>query len=123
MQLQPATRTSKHPLGGISGDWRRRLIRFHAPLALASALILVLFLTLPDFDVGAYSVMNTRSGATLPQELGKDELQEMEEMHRGEGGAEGMEGTDGMDHGRGGSSEMNHGGTEPSGQEATPRER
>jgi hypothetical protein len=123
MRMQPATRTSKPPLGGTSGAWRRRLVRFHAPLALASSLILVVFLTLPGFDVGAYSVMNTRSGAALPQELGEDELQEMEEIHRGEGGAEGTEETDGMDHSGGRTGEMNHGGTEPSGEEANPNER
>src|SRR6266542_4483816 len=49
--MQPSTRSSKQPLGGSSGDWRHRLLRFHVPLALASALVLLLFMTLPLFDV------------------------------------------------------------------------
>lgn len=51
MSTQLATRSSQHPLGGTSGGWRHRLLRFHVPLALASALVLVLFMTLPAFDV------------------------------------------------------------------------
>jgi sulfoxide reductase heme-binding subunit YedZ len=66
--MQPATRSSKQPLGGRSGDWRHRLLRFHVPLALASALALVLFMTLPLFDATAHSV-DISSGA-FPQQRG-----------------------------------------------------
>lgn len=50
MSRQPATRSSSQPLGGTSGDWRRRLLRFHVPLALASAVVLVLWMSLPLFQ-------------------------------------------------------------------------
>lgn len=111
--MHTATRTSKHPLGGINGHWRHRLLRFHAPLAVACGLILALFVTLPRLDIGAFSVMDTRSGAAIPQKLDESDLQEMEEMHRDEGGSEVMDGMDGVDHsgGQGGSNGMNHGGS------------
>lgn len=52
--IQPATRSTNQPpgqpLGGSSGDWRYRLLRFHLPLALASAVAFVLFMGLPPFD-------------------------------------------------------------------------
>ena len=34
------------------GDWPRRLLRYHLPLAIASTVVLVLFMTLPAFDAG-----------------------------------------------------------------------
>jgi sulfoxide reductase heme-binding subunit YedZ len=64
--MQPATRSSKQPLGGRSGDWRHRLLRFHLPLALASALVLVLFMTLPLFDATGHSV--DISSSAFPQQ-------------------------------------------------------
>jgi methionine sulfoxide reductase heme-binding subunit len=50
MSTQPSTRTSNQPLGGASGDWHRRLLRFHLPLALASAVVIFLWMTLPLFQ-------------------------------------------------------------------------
>src|SRR5262245_12872292 len=47
--MQSATSSPNQPLGGSSGDWRHRLLRFHIPLALASAAVLVLFMSLPVF--------------------------------------------------------------------------
>jgi len=67
MSLQPATRRSNQPLGGSSGDWRRRLLLHYVPLALASAVVLVLFMTLPPFDTDEYPPGNIFSG-TFPQE-------------------------------------------------------
>ncbi len=67
--MQPATRSSNQPLK--SGDWRRRFLRYHVPLALASAVILVLFMTLPPFDPQAYPQMDMGSGAALPQRPGE----------------------------------------------------
>jgi methionine sulfoxide reductase heme-binding subunit len=63
--MQPATRSSNRPLKG--GDWRRRLLRHHVPLALASALVLVAFMTLPPFDPQAYPQTDMGSGAAFPQ--------------------------------------------------------
>jgi sulfoxide reductase heme-binding subunit YedZ len=64
--MQPASRSSNQPLGGSSGDWRHRLLRFHVPLALASALILVLFMTLPPFDPQAYPQSDMGSDRAFP---------------------------------------------------------
>jgi methionine sulfoxide reductase heme-binding subunit len=50
VSMQPATRSSNQPLGGASGGWHRRLLRFHLPLALASAVVIFLWMTLPLFQ-------------------------------------------------------------------------
>ncbi|MGH2588183.1 MAG: ferric reductase-like transmembrane domain-containing protein, partial [Dehalococcoidia bacterium] len=70
MTTQPATRLSDQPLGGSSGDWRHRLLFHHAPLALASAVVLVLFTTLPSFDANDYPPGDIFTG-TFPKELGE----------------------------------------------------
>lgn len=59
-------RRSRQPLGGRRGDWRHRLVHFHAPLAFTSALVLVLFMTLPLFDATGHTV-DISSGA-FPQQ-------------------------------------------------------
>lgn len=50
--MQLATQSSTQPLGGSSGAWRHRLLRFHAPFALASALVIFLWMSLPLFRAG-----------------------------------------------------------------------
>jgi methionine sulfoxide reductase heme-binding subunit len=65
--MQPATRASRQPLGGSSRGWRHRVVRFHVPLALGSALVLVALMTLPPFDANAYPHADVRSGA-VPQQ-------------------------------------------------------
>jgi len=49
MRTQPATRSSTQPLGGTRADWRYRLLRYHLPLALASAAAIFLWMSLPLF--------------------------------------------------------------------------
>jgi sulfoxide reductase heme-binding subunit YedZ len=87
--MQPATRSSNQPLGGSSGDWRHRLLRFHVPLASASGLVLVLFMTLPPFDPQAYPQSDMGSDSAFP-------------ARRGEGGP--------MGQGGGQAGSMGHGG-------------
>ncbi|MEX2542252.1 MAG: ferric reductase-like transmembrane domain-containing protein [Trueperaceae bacterium] len=67
--MEPATRSSNQTLGGTRADWRYRITRFHVPLAIASAVVLVLSMTLPPFDAGAYPSGDIRSGP-LPQPSG-----------------------------------------------------
>src|SRR5438132_3460784 len=67
--MPSSTRPSPQPLGGSSGDWPRRLVRFHVPLALASVLVLIVFMTLPPFDPQAYPQMNMGSPGALPQRM------------------------------------------------------
>ncbi len=67
MSTHVTARSSKHPLGGISRDWRRRLLRFHIPLALVSLLFLGVFLTLPRFDASAYPGLDMHSSGAFPQ--------------------------------------------------------
>jgi len=56
--MQPATRSSNQPLGqplgGTSGDLRYRFLHFHVPLALTSAVVLVLWMTLPLFQAAGH---------------------------------------------------------------------
>ncbi len=82
--MQPATRSSKPPLGGISRDWRHRLLRFHVPLALASVLVFVVFITLPSFDRSAYPALDMHSSGPFPQAADMD----MEDMEMDDGGDE-----------------------------------
>jgi methionine sulfoxide reductase heme-binding subunit len=68
MRTPTATRPSQRlgrPLG-TSRDWRRRLLLHHLPLALASVLVLVLFLGLSPFAAGGYPELDRASGATVP---------------------------------------------------------
>jgi len=53
------------PLGAGRG-WRHRLLFHHLPLALASAVILLLFVGLSPFTSGRYAVLNTSSPRALP---------------------------------------------------------
>lgn len=65
MATEPVFRSSIQPLGS-NGDQRRRVLLHHVPLALASALLLVLFMTVPRFDAHAYEHGDIVSG-TFPQ--------------------------------------------------------
>ena len=106
--MQPTTRSSKQPLGGIRRDWRRRFLRFYVPLALASALVLVLFIKLPSFDRSAYPALDMHSSGPFPQAADMD----MEDMEMDDGG----DGAEQMDDGGDGAEQMddgNHGGDEP----------
>src|SRR5262249_20390267 len=116
--MQSATQSSNQPLGGSSGDWRYRLLRYHAPIAVASAVMFVLFMTLPPFDPQVYPQANMAASGAIPQrmDMGSDA------SHSQQPGAGGM-----MDHGanqtppptsHGGSqtsSPSGHGGSQTSG--------
>jgi methionine sulfoxide reductase heme-binding subunit len=52
--MQPATRSSKQPLGGSSGHWRHRILRFHVPLAFVSAVVIFLWMSLPLFQAAGH---------------------------------------------------------------------
>ena len=87
--MLPATQSSDQ-LGaalGTNRDWRRRLRFHHAPLALACAVVLVLFMGLPRFDANKYPHENIFSG-TFPSSTFPEE-----ERSTGDGGS--------MDHGDG----------------------
>jgi methionine sulfoxide reductase heme-binding subunit len=68
MRVQPATRSSNRlgrPLG-TGRDWRRRLLLHHLPIALASGLVLVLFLGLSAFTTGGYPELDRTNRGRLP---------------------------------------------------------
>lgn len=60
---------SPDPLGGTSGEWRTRLVRFHLPIGLASISFVVLFMTLPLFDPLGYVRMDMESRSAVPQPM------------------------------------------------------
>ncbi len=63
---QPATQSSNQPLGpqlgGSRGNWRHRLLHFHLPLALASALAVFLWMSLPPFQAGGHQAQTQTDG-------------------------------------------------------------
>src|SRR6266851_4236565 len=73
MVMEPAPRSSIQPLGA-DGDQRRRFLFHHVPLALASALLLGVFMTAPRFNARAYAHGDIVS-ATFPQ--ARDEASSM----------------------------------------------
>jgi len=60
--MQPVTPSLNQPLGGSSGNWHYRILCFHVPLALASVMVLFLFMSLPAFDPQAYPQESMGSG-------------------------------------------------------------
>src|SRR5712691_5759213 len=67
MSMLSITQSSNQPLGGSSVTWRYRLLHFHVPLALASAVFLVLFMMLPSFEPRGYPMMDMSNSAAFPQ--------------------------------------------------------
>src|SRR5262249_7523272 len=66
MGTQRVTGPSNPPLG-TGGDQGRRVLLHHVPLAVASVVVLVLFMGLPGFNVSLYPHPDLMT-ATLPQE-------------------------------------------------------
>lgn len=79
MTLQLRSRLS--PQGRTSGDFARRLIRHHTPLALASGVVLLLFMTVPPFDANRYPHVDIFS-ASFPKQR---ELRQSERMDHAAG--------------------------------------
>ena len=80
--MQPVTRSSNQPR---TSDWRRRLLRHHVPLALASAVVLVLFMTLPRFDPQAYPQASMGPGVfpqAVPQRVDEGGQMNMDQSKR-----------------------------------------
>lgn len=79
--MQPATRSSNQPLGrplgGTSGDWLHRLLHFHVPLALASAVVIFLWMSLPLFQAAGHQsppqADNPATGHQGPPQAGNPE--------------------------------------------------
>jgi sulfoxide reductase heme-binding subunit YedZ len=109
--MQPATRSSTQPLGGSSGDWRHRFLRFHVTLALASAGVLLLFMTLPLFDVGGVGGHVDLTSGAFPQQRSGSEIGSMDQgagqtPPMGHGAGQ----TGPTDHGRGQTGPTDHSG-------------
>jgi sulfoxide reductase heme-binding subunit YedZ len=108
VSVASATRNSNQPLG-VGRDVQRRLLLHHAPIVLASALVLLLFVTLPLFNASAYPHADIVS-STFPQQQG--------ENHAGSAGHGGNH-TAPMQHGGHHAGSMRHGGDDNSSNAAT----
>jgi sulfoxide reductase heme-binding subunit YedZ len=114
-----AARSSKQP--GARGDLRRRLVRNHLPLALASAAVLLLFMSLPRFDANVYPHADLFSGA-FPQQRergggariadagGQSEEHGRRQTERGGGGQTEQHGGGQIEEDSGGGQDEEHGG-------------
>src|SRR5581483_34597 len=72
MKRQPVIPSLNQPLGGNRVNWRYRILRFHFPLALASAVALFLFMSFPAFDPQAYPQSSMGSSVfpeAVPQQV------------------------------------------------------
>lgn len=87
--MQP-TSSSRQPLGGTRRGLRRRLFRFHLPLAAASSLVLLAFMTLPSFDPEAHS-QEAMDPGVVPQAVSE---QPGEAEHGGSQSQDGQHGGD-----------------------------
>ena len=90
---------------GTNGDQRRRFLCHHLPLALASAVVLVLFMSLPAFDANEYPHADIFSGP-FPQQQSGDHIGPMDH---------GAAHTGPMDHGVDHAGPMRHDGGHTSG--------
>jgi methionine sulfoxide reductase heme-binding subunit len=101
--MQPSTQSSHQspgqPLGGTNGDLRYRFLHFHIPLAIASAVVLFLWMSLPIFQASGHQGPPQAAQATGHQ--GPHASGTPSTMHPG-GGHEGTPDADGrtsqMDH-------------------------
>lgn len=126
MSAQPATQSSNQPLG-TNGDLRRRFLLHHVPLAFASVVVLVLFMSLPLYphanifsgmfpqgrgesgrmDHGGGQTMDHRGGKTGRPRHGEGQSRaEIGRMRHG------REQTGPMDHGEGQAGPTDHGGAQ-----------
>lgn len=110
MSTQLIIESPNRPLGGASGDLRQRFLRFHVPLALASAVVLVLFMSLPLFDIRAYPHGDISSG-TFPKHRERDHRAPTSHSeHHGGPMHHGRDHAGPTGHGRNHTGPMDHGG-------------
>ncbi len=124
--MQPATQSSRQPLGGSSGDWPHRLLRFHVPLALASALVLLVFMSLPLFDVRNVDGHVDLTSGAFPQQRSGGQTEPMGQGGSQVGSMDHSAGqTESTDHNSGQTESMSHdaGQTGPTGSDEMPEMR
>jgi sulfoxide reductase heme-binding subunit YedZ len=113
--MEAAGRSSKQRQPG-SGDWRGRLVRHHVPLAVAAAVVLVLFMAVPRFDANRYRHADLTSGAFPKERADRGRMR----VGDGRSGAmrHGRRQGEASGHGAGGSGSMGHGGGQGSDHES-----
>lgn len=110
MSMRPGTRSSSRPgpTLGTGRDLRRRLLLHHLPLALASGLVLILFMALPLFDTAGAPTVNMRFDSPFPQQRGGDLTEPMGDS--GNHGGDRSDPADEGEHGGGRTGSRDHGG-------------
>jgi methionine sulfoxide reductase heme-binding subunit len=115
--MQPATRSSKQPpgqpLGGSSGDWRHRLLRFHVPLAIASAVVIFLWMSLPLFQAAGHQGP-PQAGTPAAAHQGPPQTADQAAGHQGRPQAAGHQPPQTADQAAGATSPMNQSGNQTS---------
>ena len=99
--MQPATQSSNsplgQPLGGTNGDLRYRFLHFHIPLALVSAAVIFLWMSLPLFQAAGHQGPPQGAQASNhqnPQVIGTPSMMHQGENHQNQPQVEGQA----MDH-------------------------
>jgi methionine sulfoxide reductase heme-binding subunit len=76
--MQSGTPSSNPPLGGTNGDLRYRFVHFHIPLAIASAVVLILWMNFSVFQAASHQRPSQASGHQNPRANGT-----LPAMHQG----------------------------------------
>jgi sulfoxide reductase heme-binding subunit YedZ len=113
--MKPITRSPNQPLGpplgGTNGDLRHRFLRFHVPIAIASAVVLLLWMSLPLFQAAGHQSPLQATQTTDHQ--GSPSSGTSSAMHQGSSQADGQA-TDhqGPSQADSGTPSMNHNGNQ-----------
>jgi len=106
--MQPATQSSNQPygqpLGGTNGDLRYRFLHFHIPLALASAVVLLVWMSFPLFQTANHQGQPTAGAPSTNHQGGNHQSTPQGSNH-----ATGQQGQSQTDSGM---SSMNHSGSQ-----------
>jgi sulfoxide reductase heme-binding subunit YedZ len=101
--MQPGTQSSNQPLGqplgGTDGDLRYRVVHFHVPIALVSAMVLFLWMSLPLFQAASHQGSPQAAQSTehqSPHAVGTPSTMHQGESHQGTQQADSM--TPSMNH-------------------------
>lgn len=101
--MQPGTQSSNQPLGqplgGTDGNLHYRFLHFHVPIALVSAIVLFLWMSLPVFQAAGHQGSPQAAQSTnhqSPHAAGTPSTMHQGESHQGTPQADGM--TPSMNH-------------------------
>jgi methionine sulfoxide reductase heme-binding subunit len=104
LATQSSNQPYSQPLGGSNGNLRYRLLHFHVPLAVASAVVLLVWMSFPLFQTAGHQGQPTAGAPSTMHQGGNHQSTPQESNH--ETGQQGQSQTDS------GMSSMNHSGNQ-----------